>query len=170
MKNIFKAWSVMVILLLVLVLLTASVNAQAKESKKDSAFVQQRLRTTAEIPLFQKVNVIKKTNLNYYSLMSNYNGSREILVKEALVLEIWSNEDWQLRLNNRNLAAKIQIKKSSQNDSKWQNLNYTTAKFTGQNGVQRISFDIKFILTKRPRTEDNDLKFSLRHNIVPILY
>lgn len=170
MKKTLGKFSKLFILMLVLALLTYPVNALAEEKEKKTAFAEQNLRVTAEIPLFQQLKIIKKKDLDYYSLMRNYEGSREIIIEEALALEVWSNSAWQLRLNNQNLDLQVEIKKSGQNDSKWQKLNSTTAKFVGKNGIQKINFDLKFILTEKVGIKADNFELNLRHHLAPILY
>ena len=129
-----------------------------------------RVSVEVNIPIFQRLEIIEKPNINYSFLMDNYNGSNEIVVEEALTVEVLSNAGWHLRLNNRNLNSRVMIKKSSQSDYDWQNLNSTTAKFRGENGVQRITFDLKFILDQNSRAAVNNLALDLRHSLSPELY
>jgi len=62
------------------------------------------------------------------------------------------------------------IRKNNQSDYQWQNLNSTTAKFSGKNGVHQVTFDLKFILDQNSRTAIENLALDLRHSLVPKLY
>jgi len=129
-----------------------------------------RVLARAKIPIFQRLEIIEEPNINYSYLMNNYNGSKEIVIEEALTLNILSNTKWHLRLNNKNLNSKIMIRKNNQSDYQWQNLNSTTAKFSGENGVHQVTFDLKFILDQSSRTAIENLALDLRHSLVPELY
>ena len=102
--------------------------------------------------------------------MDNYNGSKDIVVEDALTIEVLSNAKWHLRLNNRNSNSKVMIKKSSQSAYDWQNLSSTTAKFRGENGVQQITFDLKFVLARNSIAAADDLDLDLRYSLAPELY
>ena len=129
-----------------------------------------RVSVKINIPVFQRLEIIEKPDISYSFLMDNYNGSREIVIEEALTIEVSSNAKWYLSLNNMNLNSKVMIKKSSQSNSEWQNLNSNSAKFRGINGVQRITFDLKFILDESSRAAVNDLELDLRHSLSTQLY
>jgi hypothetical protein len=60
------------------------------------------------------------------------------------------------------------IRRADQNNSDWQNLNSTTAKFSGDRGVEKLTFDLKFILDPDSRAAVNNLELDLRHSINPI--
>lgn len=143
---------------------------EAVDDKSQKLKSETRISAKANIPIFQSLEIIKKPNVNYSFLMDNYNGSKEIIVEEALTIEVLSNSRWHLRLNNKNLNLKAMIKKTSQNDNDWQNLNLTTAKFRGENGVHRITFDLKFILDQNFRAAVNNLELDLKHSLSPELY
>jgi hypothetical protein len=142
----------------------------AADKKAQKLKSEARVSVEVNIPIFQRLEIIEKPNINYSFLMDNYDGSREIVVEEALTIEVLSNAKWHLRLNNRNLNTKVMIKKSSQSSSDWQNLNSTTAKFRGGNGLKRITFDLKFILDESSRAAVNNLALDLRHSLSPELY
>ena len=125
---------------------------------------------SVNIPIFQRLEIIKEPNIDYSFLMDNYNGSKDIVVEDALTIEVLSNAKWHLRLNNRNLNSKVMIKKSSQSAYDWQNLNSTTAKFRGENGVQQITFDLKFVLARNSIAAADDLDLDLRYSLAPELY
>ena len=143
---------------------------QAADKKNQTLKLETKASVEAKIPRFQQFEIIEEPNINYSYLMDNYNGSREIIVEEALTVEILSNTNWHLRLNNKNLNSKVMIKESGQNDSKWQSLNSTTARFRGENGVQRLCFDLKFVLAQNSRAAVNNLELDLRHSLVAEVY
>lgn len=159
-----------VFLFLTLSLFSTAEFVGAAGEKSQQLKSEARVSLEVNIPVFQRLEIIEEPEINYSFLMDNYNGSREIVVEEALTIEVLSNAKWHLRLNNRNLNSRVMIKKSSQSSSKWQNLNSTTAKFRGNNGVQRITFDLKFILDDSSRAAVNNLELDLRHSLSPELY
>lgn len=161
---------IFVFLFLTLSLFSTADFVEAADEKEPKLKSEAKVSVTATIPIFQQLEFIEEPNINYSFLMDNYNGSREIYVEEALTVEVRSNADWHLRLNNRNLNSEVMIKKSSQLNSAWQNLNSTTAKFNGKNGVQRITFDLKFILDESSRAAVDNLALDLRHSLAPELY
>lgn len=168
MKINLRKFSVLTFVFLFMILSifsTADFAVAADKLEKEA-----KVSVKATIPVFQELKIIEKKNINYDFLMDNYNGSKEILVEEALTIEVMSNANWHLRLNNRNLNSQVMIKKSSQPNSAWQNLNSTTAKFTGENGVRRITFDVKFILAQSSRAAVDNLELDLRHSLAPELY
>ncbi|RCW60322.1 MULTISPECIES: hypothetical protein [Halanaerobium] len=154
------------ILFLNFFLTTDYVEAAAKKKN----LIERSVQTEARIPVFQRVEVVDKADIDYTFLMANYSGSREIIIEDGLSIEILSNADWYLRLNNRNLNTTVMIKKADQSDFEWQKLNSTTAKFRGEKGVRQISFDLKFILDPDYRASVNNLELDLRHSITPVLY
>jgi len=160
---------VFVFLFLTLSLFSTAEFVEAAE-KGQKLKSEARVSVEVNIPIFQRLEIIEKPNINYSFLMDNYNGSNEIVVEEALTVEVLSNAGWHLRLNNMNSNSRVMIKKSSQSDYDWQNLNSTTAKFRGENGVQRITFDLKFILDQNSRAAVNNLALDLRHSLSPELY
>ena len=171
MKFNLKSTGVMIFVFLVLMLSsfsTANVIEAADNEKKIKHEAEVSVR--AEIPIFQRLEIIEEPNINYSYLMNNYNGSKEIIIEKALTLNILSNTKWHLRLNNKNLNSEIMIRKNNQSDYEWQNLNSTTAKFSGKNGVQQITFDLKFILDQSSRTTIENLKLDLRHSLISELY
>ena len=170
MKVSFKKISVFTLILLVLFLNLFVSSDYVKAAKKQQTIIESSVSAEARIPVFQRVEVIDKVDIDYAFLMRNYDGSREIIVEDGLKIEILSNADWNLRLNNRNLNTSVLIRKADQNNSDWQNLNSTTAKFRGENGVQKLSFDLKFILDPDSRASVNNLEIDLRHSINPVLY
>ncbi len=172
MKFIFRTTGLMIFVVLFLTLSLFSVAEFAEAAPKKTPKLKSEARISVEvnIPVFQRLEIIEKPDINYSFLMDNYDGSREIVVKEALTIEVLSNAKWHLRLNNMNLNSKVMIKKSSQSNSQWQNLNSTTAKFRGSNGVQQITFDLKFILDESSRAAVNNLELDLRHSLSPELY
>ncbi|MFP4199406.1 MAG: hypothetical protein ACLFSO_07425 [Halanaerobium sp.] len=91
------------------------------------------------------------------------------MVEKALTVELLSNAGWYLSLNNRNLNSKVMIKKSQESDSAWHNLNSTTAKYSGEIGEEKISFDLKFILDSDSRAAVNNLALDLNYSIEPTL-
>lgn len=172
MKRSLKLTRLLLLSFVILLLLTASTAAFSsviEEKKQKSTFVEQELKTKAEIPIFQRVEVIEKKDINYSALMRNYKGKNEVVLKNALTLKLLSNADWQLRLNNKNLDSQIMIKRSGDGNKSWQKLNKTSAKFRGEYGVQEIAFDLKVILSKNPDAAEN-LDLDLRCSLEPILY
>lgn len=170
MRIYFKKTAVFTLLLLILfsnLFVTAEL---AQAAKKQQTVIESRVAAEARIPVFQRVEVIDKVDIDYAFLMRNYDGSREIIIEDGLKIEILSNADWNLRLNNRNLNTSVWIRKADHNNSEWQKLNSTTAKFKGENGVQQLSFDLKFILEPDSRASVNNLELDLRHSINPVLY
>ena len=164
-----------VLMVFVFLFLTLSVFSTADfveaASNKEQQFKREaRASIRANIPIFQQLEIIEKAQISYSFLMDNYNGSKEIVIKDALTIEVLSNANWHLRLNNRNLNSRVMIKKSSQNDYDWQNLNSTTAKFRGNNGLQQITFDLKFILGQSTRAAVDNLALDLKHSLAPELY
>lgn len=136
----------------------------AKLEKEAKAVVE------VKVPIFQRLEIIKEPKVNYQSLMNNYKGSREIILEDSLIIKVLSNEKWYLRLNNKNLNSTVLIKLSEQSQSEWQNLNLTTAKFKGEKGLQKLEFDLKFILDQSDRIVVDSLGLDLRHSLNPILY
>jgi len=161
---------IFVFLLLIFSVFSITNFVEAAADNEDQLRREARVLVRAKIPIFQRLEIFEEPNINYSYLMSNYNGSKEIVIEEALKLNILSNTKWHLRLNNKNLNSKIMIRKSNQSDYEWQNLNSTTAKFSGKNGVQQITFDLKFILDQSSRTAIENLALDLRHSLVPELY
>jgi hypothetical protein len=161
---------IFVFLFLTLSFFSTAEFVEAADKKAQKLKSEARVSVEVNIPIFQRLEIIEKPNINYSFLMDNYDGSREIVVEEALTIEVLSNAKWHLRLNNRNLNTKVMIKKSSQSSSDWQNLNSTTAKFRGGNGLKRITFDLKFILDESSRAAVNNLALDLRHSLSPELY
>ncbi len=171
MKFNLRTTGVIIFIFLFLILSSFSeIDAVEIDDNEKKLKSEARVSVRAEIPLFQMVEIIQEPNIDYSALMENYNGSREIVIEEALILNILSNADWNLRLNNRNLDFKVMIKKSNQSDYEWQNLNSTTAKFRGENGVEQLTFDLKFILNQNNRTTIDNLALDLRHSLSPKLY
>jgi hypothetical protein len=172
MKFNLKITGVMIFifLFLTLSLFSTAEFVEAADDKGQKLKREARISVEVNIPIFQRLEIIEKPNINYSFLMDNYNGSKEIIVEEALTVEVLSNAKWHLRLNNRNLNSKVMIKKRDQSDYEWQNLNSTTAKFRGENGVHRITFDLKFILDQSSRDAVNNLALDLRHSLAPELY
>lgn len=171
MKFNLRITVVMIFVFLVLILnsfSTANMIEAADNEKKIKH--EARVSVRAEIPIFQRLEIIEEPNINYEYLMINYNGSREIVIKDALTIKILSNANWHLRLNNRNSNSEVMIKKSNQSDYEWQNLNSTTAKFRGENGVQQITFDLKFILDQNSKISIDNLALDLRQSLAPELY
>ncbi|TDO85240.1 hypothetical protein DFR79_1186 [Halanaerobium saccharolyticum] len=166
----FSGIMIFVFLFLSLSLLATADLVEAASDQEQKLKREARVSVKVNIPIFQRLEIIEKPNINYAFLMDNYNGSREIVLEEALTIEVLSNADWHLRLNNRNLNSHAMIRKSGQSDSEWQNLNSTTAKFNGENGEQRITFDLKFILDQSSRAAVNNLALDLRHSLAPELY
>jgi len=161
---------IFVFLFLSLSLFSNAEFVEAAADKPQKLKSEARVSVEVNIPVFQKLEIIEKPNINYSFLMDNYNGSREIVVEEALTIEVLSNTKWHLRLNNRNSNSKVMIRKSSLSDYEWQNLNSTTAKFRGGNGRQRINFDLKFILDESSRAAVDNLALDLRYSLGPELY
>ncbi len=140
-------------------------NINEQKLKKEA-----KVSVMVNIPVIQQLKIIEKPNINYEFLMDNYNGEKEIVLEEALTINVFSNAKWHLRLNNRNLNSKVMIKKSSQSEYYWQNLNSTTAKFRGENGLHRLTFDLKFILDQSYRVAVDNLELDLRHSLAAELY
>ena len=150
--------------------LFSTVNFVEAASANDQQLKREaKVSIKVNIPIFQRVKIIEKPSINYEFLMDNYNGSREIILEEALTIEVLSNAKWNLRLNNRNLNSNAMIRKSGQSDLEWQNLNSTTAEFRGENGVQEITFDLKFVLDQNSRVAIDNLALDLRHSLAPEL-
>jgi hypothetical protein len=172
MKFNFRTTGLMifVFLFITLSLFSTAEFVGAAGAKSQKLKTEARVSLEVNIPVFQRLEIIEKPNINYSFLMANYDGSREIVLEEALTIEVLSNAKWHLRLNNMNLNSKVMIKKSTESASHWQNLNATTAKFRGRNGVQRITFDLKFILDESSKAAVNDLELDLRHSLNPELY
>jgi len=166
--NLKRLYTLLVVFcFLTIFLLSVSGIAQAVGQ---NLFVKAAATFRTTIPVYQDFKILEQKDIDYSFLMQNYNGSREIMVEEALTIEVLSNADWNLSLNNRNLNSEVMIKKSSQSKSAWQNLNSKTAEFNGENGVRRITFDLKFILDQSSRTAIENLALDLRHSLVPELY
>ncbi|MGP3777951.1 hypothetical protein ACTWKD_03880 [Halanaerobium saccharolyticum] len=170
MKFKFRFSGVMIFVFLFLSLLATADLVEAASDKGQQLKREARIAVKVNIPIFQRLEIIEEPNINYAFLMDNYNGSREIILEEALTIEILSNADWHLRLNNRNLNSNAMIRKSGQSDYDWQNLNSTTAKFNGENGEQRITFDLKFVLDQSSIAAVNNLALDLRHSLAPEVY
>lgn len=171
MKLNWKMSEIIIFVFLLFILSAFSgFNLVEAAAEKEVLEREARVSVRAEIPIFQRLEIVEEPNINYSYLMDNYNGSNQIILKEALSLVILSNTGWHLRLNNRNLNYKVMIKKSNQSNSEWQNLNSTTSKFRGENGVHQIKFDLKFVLDQSFREDDYNLELDLRHNLVPELY
>ena len=161
---------IFVFLFLTLSFFSTAEFVEAADKKAQKLKSEARVSVEVNIPIFQRLEIIEKPNINYSFLMDNYDGSREIVVEEALTIEVLSNAKWHLRLNNRNSNSKVMIKKSSQSAYDWQNLNSTTAKFRGENGVQQITFDLKFVLARNSIAAADDLDLDLRYSLAPELY
>jgi hypothetical protein len=168
MKFNFKKISGFTLLLLILFLNFFGTADLVEAADKPKTVIERSISAEARIPIFQRVEVLEKADIDYTFLMTNYNGSREIIVESGLKIEILSNTDWNLRLNNRNLNTQVLIRRADQNNSDWQNLNSTTAKFSGDRGVEKLTFDLKFILDPDSRAAVNNLELDLRHSINPI--
>jgi hypothetical protein len=166
----FSGIMIFVFLFLTLSLLATADLVEAAPDKEQQLKREARVSVKVNIPIFQRLEIIEEPNINYAFLMDNYDGSREIILEEALTIEVLSNADWHLRLNNRNLNSNAMIKKSDQSDFEWQNLNSTSAKFNGENGEQRITFDLKFVLDQSSRAAVNNLSLDLRHSLSPKIY
>lgn len=164
------ALMIFIFLFLSLSLFSTADYVEAADDNDQKLKREARVSVKVNIPIFQQLEIIKKPNVDYEFLMKKYNGSREIIVKDALTVEVLSNANWHLRLNNRNLNSKVMIKESSQSDYDWQNLNSTIAKFRGENGLKRVTFDLKFILDESSEAAVNNLALDLRHSLAPELY
>ena len=164
------ALMIFVFLFLTLSLFSTADSVEAAAGKEQKLKREARVSVSASIPVFQQFEIIEVPNVDYSYLMKKYNGSSEIIVKDALTVEVLSNANWHLRLNNRNLNSHVMIKKSRQSDTDWQNLTATTAKFRGENGRQRITFDLKFILDQSSRAAVDNLELDLRHSLAAELY
>ena len=140
------------------------------EAAGQKAAVEASTTIKAAIPVYQELKILEKKDIDYSVLMENYNGGQQIVVKDALTVEVMSNASWNLSLNNRNLNSKVMIKESRQSDSEWQNLNLNKAKFSEGNGVQKISFDLKFILVQSSRAAVDNLELDLRHSLAAKMY
>ena len=166
--NLKRLYTLLVVFcFLTVFLLSVSGIAQAVGQ---NLFVKAAATFRTTIPVYQDFKILEQKDIDYSFLMQNYNGSREIMVEEALTIEVLSNADWNLSLNNRNLNSEVMIKKSSQSKSSWQNLNSKTAEFNGENGLHRITFDLKFILDQSSRVAVDNLGLDLRYSIAPELY
>lgn len=172
MKFNLEAISFKVIIFLILILSFFPVVVFAAPLNNEDLKIEKTVSVKAEIPLFQRVNIVEVKDVDYEFLMNNYEGTREIVIENAVQIEIISNSDWNLRLNNRNLYSEIMIKKSNQNDVEWQKLNSTTARFQGEQGIHKINFDLKYILDESPKLKmgRNNLGIDLRLSLEPILY
>lgn len=172
MKFNLEASILKIIVLLILALSLFSIVVFAESISGEDLQIEKNASVSAAIPPFQKVNIVELKNFNDKFLIDNYKEAGEIIVEDALVIEVFSNADWNLRLNNRNIYSELMIKKSDQSNLEWQKLNSTTAKFLGRQGIQKISFDLKYILDHRPKVKigRNNLGFDLRFSIEPILY
>lgn len=160
-----------ILFVIFLFIITATFSiVSAADYNSEKVIIASRALTHANIPLFQQFKIIEKIDISYDYLMNNYSGSREIVIEDALKVEIFSNADWQLRLNNRNLNAEIMIKKSNQSNDDWQKLNSTTAKFYGESGVKRINFDLKFELKPGFKSAVDNLDFDLKYSLNKKLY
>ncbi|MEC9489921.1 MAG: hypothetical protein UMU04_03155 [Halanaerobiales bacterium] len=166
----FSGIMIFVFLFLSLSLLATADLVEAASDQGQQLKREARVSVKVNIPIFQRLEIIEEPNINYAFLMDHYNGSREIILEEALTIEVLSNANWHLRLNNRNLNSNAMIRKSGQSDYEWQSLNSTSAKFSGENGEQRITFDLKFILDQSSRAAVNNLALDLRHSLAPELY
>lgn len=172
MKFNFRTTGLMifVFLFLTLSLFSTADYVEAVDGNQQKLKQEAKVSVMVNIPVFQQLEIIEKPNINYEFLMDNYNGSKEIVVEKALTIEVASNAKWHLRLNNRNLNSKVMIKKSSQSDYDWQNLNSTTAKFRGEYGLHKLTFDLKFVLDESSRVAVNNLALDLRHSLAAELY
>ena len=168
--NLKITWVLIFVFAFLTLSLFSTVNFVEAASANDQQLKREaKVSIKVNIPIFQRVKIIEKPSINYEFLMDNYNGSREIILEEALTIEVLSNAKWNLRLNNRNLNSNAMIRKSGQSDLEWQNLNSTTAEFRGENGVQEITFDLKFVLDQNSRVAIDNLALDLRHSLAPEL-
>lgn len=150
-------------LLFTLMVVVQPVSIQAAA---DTNLSKAQITVTVNIPVFQKIDILEKRNIDYSLLMKNYNGSQEIILKNVLVIKVMSNTNWNLKLRNDNINSNLMIKRTDQSNSKWQKLN-SAAKFSGRNGVELINFDLKLLVDQDLNRTANDFDLDLRCSIDP---
>ncbi|MFW5788239.1 MAG: hypothetical protein ACOCV3_08245 [Halanaerobiales bacterium] len=131
-------------LLLVLFLLVVPVLAVNVVQANDT-LAQEKIEVNVKIPVMQKVEVIDPIEITQEEL-NEVAETGQALVKENVgELRIISNTDWELQIQDQfNSDFQIYVRLSNDRQAEWINLADTDNNFfTGEQGRENISFDLK---------------------------
>ncbi len=143
---------------LIVALLALGINVQAVEA--GNAMAEETIDVQVNIPVMQQMEIRDPAVVEY----DFSEGEEEIVKENAGSVEIMSNADWQLDLDNFATGdVDVLVRRSDDSSSAWQSVEGINGDFQGTNGSEEVEFDVKVLPGSSAEAEGRvELGFTLQ--------
>ena len=154
----FKRTKKLLLVVLVLLMLTSGFVLNT-EKINAAGLARETLEVRVEIASTHQFKLLTEPVVEFEYPWSGVEKGKALLIKNAVISKIASNATWNLAVNNQSMTEfTVLIKRNGTNSAVWKQLSNNTALFSGGNGRQQVSFDIKIKAPEAGEIPENGRK------------